>query len=225
MSEAFASLYRAVEYRFRDDALLGAALTHRSAGNRNNERLEFLGDAVLGFVVADELYRRYPDATEGELSRLRASLVKRETLAAIARALDLGRYLTLGSGELKSGGYRRESILADAMEAVIGAVLLDGGLDACRDCVQRLYLPYFTDMPAAAQLKDPKTRLQEYLQARKLELPTYAVTATEGKAHNQRFTVTCEVGALARASSGDGRSRRKAEQAAAQAMLDDLGVQ
>lgn len=224
MTEAFAGLCRSVDYRFRDETLLTAALTHRSAGNRNNERLEFLGDAVLGFVVADELYQRYPDASEGELSRLRASLVKRETLAAIARSLELGRYLTLGSGELKSGGHRRESILADAMEAVFGAILLDGGLDICRACVKRLYSPYFEDMPAAAQLKDPKTRLQEYLQGRRLELPFYTVTATEGKAHNQRFTVSCEVGALARSSVGSGSSRRKAEQAAAQAMLDDLGV-
>ncbi len=224
MTESFTGLSRSVDYLFRDETLLAAALTHRSAGNRNNERLEFLGDAVLGFVVADELYQRYPDASEGELSRLRASLVKRETLAAIARTLDLGQYLTLGSGELKSGGYQRESILADAMEAVICAILLDGGLEACRVCVQRLYAPYFDDMPAAAQLKDSKTRLQEYLQARRLDLPAYAVTATEGKAHNQCFTVTCDVGALARTSTGEGRSRRKAEQAAAQAMLDALGV-
>ena len=224
MTDPFAGLNRSLDYRFRDTVLLAAALTHRSAGNRNNERLEFLGDAVLGFLVAEELYARYPEASEGELSRLRATLVKRETLAAIARTLDLGQYLTLGSGELKSGGFRRESILADAMEAVIGAILLDGGLDSCRACVRRLYASYFADMPEAAQLKDPKTRLQEYLQARRLDLPNYAVTGTEGKAHNQKFTVTCEVHSLARTSTGDGRSRRKAEQAAAQAMLDALGA-
>jgi ribonuclease-3 len=225
LTNSFADLCRSVGYRFHDEDLLAAALTHRSAGNRNNERLEFLGDAVLGFIVADELYRRYPEASEGELSRLRASLVKRETLGGFARALEIGRFLTLGAGELKSGGYRRESILADALEALFGAILLDGGFAACRDCVLRLYRSHFEEMPEAARLKDPKTRLQEYLQSRKLDLPSYAVTATEGKAHSQSFTVLCEVGSLSRTSTGAGRSRRKAEQAAAQAMLDELGVQ
>lgn len=214
----------ALQYQFSDTSLLQAALTHRSAGNQNNERLEFLGDAVLGFVIAETLYTTYPDATEGELSRLRASLVKRESLADIARRLNLGEYLTLGSGELKSGGHRRESILADALEAILGAILLDGGYAACRACIQRLFAQPIEELPAAAQLKDPKTRLQEYLQARKLELPVYQVTAVQGKAHKQRFSILCTVATLDRTTTGEGTSRRKAEQAAAEAMLDLLGA-
>ncbi len=215
-------LARSLDYEFRDPGLLQAALTHRSAGGRNNERLEFLGDAVLGFVIAQALYEAFPEAREGELSRLRASLVKGESLADIARGLELGQYLKLGSGELKSGGHRRDSILADALEAVFGAILLDGGFEACSTCIRRLFDDRLHHLPAAAQLKDPKTRLQEYLQARKLDLPAYEVLDVRGKSHEQRFVVECRVPALDRASRGEDRSRRRAEQAAARAMLENL---
>ncbi len=215
-------LSRSLDYEFRDPTLLQAALTHRSAGGRNNERLEFLGDAVLGFAIAQWLYEKFPQAREGELSRLRASLVKRDSLAEIARDLELGQYLKLGSGELKSGGHRRESILADAMEAIFGAILLDSDFDRCRDCIHRLFASRLEDMPSAAQLKDPKTRLQEYLQARKLELPAYEILEVSGRAHNQRFVVECRVAGLEQSSQGQGSSRRRAEQEAARAMLGQL---
>ena len=222
MTKTAGELAGQLGYRFNDPELLQAALTHRSASNRNNERLEYLGDAVLGFVIAEILYRRFPNAAEGELSRLRASLVKRESLADIARDLRLGDYLTLGSGELKSGGYRRESILADALEAIFGAIVLDSGFQASRDCILSLFQSRLDNLPEAASLKDPKTRLQEYLQARRLSLPAYEVTSVRGRAHNQQFTVICRVAGLDQTSEGRGGSRRKAEQQAAEAMLNDL---
>jgi ribonuclease III len=216
------SLERLVEklgYQFREPALLEHALTHRSAGSLNNERLEFLGDSILSLVVASELYRRFPQATEGELSRLRASLVKRETLALIAREVDLGPYLRLGSGEMKSGGHRRESILADALEAVFGAVYLDGGFDTCRDLVLNLYDELLEELPAATSLTDPKTRLQEYLQSRRLPLPSYHVIEVTGEAHAQSFRVECTLEALGKRTQGVGSSRRRAEQDAASRAL------
>jgi ribonuclease-3 len=218
-------LTRALDYRFADPRLLEAAVTHRSAGSRNNERLEFLGDAVLGHVIAEWLFQAFPDATEGQLSRLRASLVKRSTLADIARQLHLGEYLRLGSGELKSGGFRRDSILADAMEAILGAMVLDtaGGLEACRACIHRLFEAKVSQLSPAGELKDPKTRLQELLQSRKLELPVYAIAQVSGKAHHQRFVVECRVDAVEQSATGEGSSRRRAEQAAARAMLEQLG--
>lgn len=201
---------------------MAAALTHRSAGGRNNERLEFLGDGVLNCVVADLLYREFPLADEGELSRLRASVVREESLAEVASELSLGDHLTLGPGELRSGGYRRQSILADALEALFGAIYLDGGFGEARLVIERLMLPRITELPDAAELKDPKTRLQEYLQARGLALPAYALESAQGEAHNQTFTASCEVPTLGLRASGQGQSRRRAEQDAAQRVLDSL---
>ncbi len=224
MTRAPEALAKSLGYQFNDPGLLEAALTHRSAGSGNNERLEFLGDAVLGHVVAQWLYSACPEASEGQLSRLRASLVKRETLADIARGLALGDYLHLGSGELKSGGFRRDSILADALEAVLGGIVLDGGFEICRDCIQRLYAGRIDKLSVADELKDPKTRLQEYLQARKLALPVYAMTHISGKAHHQQFSVECRIEELDVVAAGVGGSRRKAEQSAAVNMLKRLGV-
>lgn len=205
-------------YRFSDAKLLEAALTHRSVGSANNERLEFLGDGILNFIVAAELYRRFPGASEGELSRLRANLVNGETLAQLARTLDLGDYLSLGQGELRSEGYRRESILANAMEAVIGAIYLDGGFDACYRFVPSLYRHRLEAMPATAEMKDPKTRLQEYLHANRKPPPQYTVLEVKGQAHAQVFRVECQADA-GHAAEGEGSSRRRAEQDAASKVL------
>jgi len=216
------TLCRSLGYNFRDLGLLETALTHRSVGSHNNERLEFLGDAVLSFVISAELYRRFDSANEGVLSRLRASLVKGDTLALIAFDLKLGDYLNLGSGELKSGGFRRESILADALEAIFGAVYLDSDIERARQLILALYEDRIDAVQPAANLKDPKTRLQEFLQARRLSLPTYNVTAMEGEAHEQVFTVTCSVEGLAEPTIAAAASRRKAEQAAAELALRAL---
>jgi ribonuclease-3 len=215
-------LTAALGHDFESPALLTAALTHRSAGGRNNERLEFLGDAVLGLVVAEALFRRRERAPEGELSRLRALLVRRQTLAEIARDLELGDHLVLGTGEQKSGGFRRASILADALEAIIGAIYLDAGFDAARDTILRLYASRLADLPPGPALKDPKTRLQEWLQGRGHALPAYELADVAGEAHAQRFTVTCTVSGLDLAAEGTGTSRQKAEQAAAAAVLAGL---
>ena len=211
-------------YRPRDAALFAAALTHRSAPGPNNERLEFLGDAVLNLVVADLLYGSFPHAAEGDLSRLRARLVSREPLAEVAADLRLGEVLQLGSGELKSGGFRRQSILADALEAVCGALFLDGGLPAAAAVITRLLGPRIAALPDPATLKDAKTRLQEYLQAHSLTLPRYEVERIEGEAHSQTFRVSCEVAALGRRVHGGGSSRRRAEQEAAARMLHEIGA-
>lgn len=216
-------LARSLGYEFLQPELLEAAVTHRSAGSRNNERLEFLGDAALGFVIAEWLFEAFPDAREGQLSRLRASLVKRETLADVARGLGIGDYLRLGSGELKSGGFRRESILADALEAILGAILLDRGYEACRACIHRLFADKVGALSLGDELKDPKTLLQELLQSRKLGLPEYEVESVSGKAHEQRFVVACRVADLNLSVSGEGSNRRGAEQAAARRMLDRVG--
>jgi ribonuclease-3 len=209
-------------YAFRDPALLDAALTHRSASKHNYERLEFLGDAVLNFTTAVLLYREYPDADEGDLSRYRAALVSGTSLAAVASGLGLGEQLRLGSGELKSGGYRRSSILADALEALFGAVYLDGGAAAASAVIEALFAGRLGELPEAHELKDPKTRLQEQLQARGLRLPAYAVEAVSGEPHEQRFVATCEVPDLALLARGEGSSRRRAEQEAAQRVLEQL---
>lgn len=211
-------------YEPRDPGLFAAALTHRSAARRHNERLEFLGDAVLNLLIAEHLYHFFPDADEGDLSRLRARIVSSEPLAEIAAELALGEVLQLGSGELKTGGFRRQSILADAFEAVCGALYLDGGLEAARRIILRLIEPRVARLPAAASLKDAKTRLQEYLQSRGLPLPRYEVERTEGEAHDQTFWVTCEVPGLAQRVSGRGRSRRRAEQDAAGRALAEIEV-
>ena len=209
-------------YEPADPSLFTAALTHRSAARAHNERLEFLGDAVLNLLVAEHLYRTFPHADEGDLSRLRACVVSREPLAQIAADLALGDALQLGGGELRSGGFRRQSILADALEAVCGAIYLDGGIDAARSVVARLIEPRVAELPAAAELKDAKTRLQEYVQSRGLPLPRYEVERTEGEAHEQTFWVTCEVAALGRRAGGMGSSRRRAEQAAAEGVLKEI---
>lgn len=222
MSASPDKLCEALGHRFERPELLESALTHRSHGRDNNERLEFLGDAVLGFVVAADLYSRYPDLDEGTLSRLRAALVKRETLAELARELDLGRYLWLGSGEMKSGGHRRESILADAVEAVIGAVYLDGGIDTARELVGRLYGERLATAAGATELKDAKTRLQEYQQARGQALPVYEVVSVSGEAHNQSFVVACRIEEMDLTTEGRDTSRRKAEQRAATEALRRL---
>ena len=222
MKSAAAWLRDALGYECKDTALLEAALTHRSAGGPHNERLEFLGDAVLNCVVAKLVFSEFAAADEGDLSRFRASLVSGETLAVIAQEIHLGEQLRLGSGELKSGGFRRKSILADALEALFGAIYLDGGFEAAAHVIERLFVPRLDRLPTAAELKDPKTRLQETLQAQGLPLPTYSVDAVTGEAHNQQFEVACTVNALGLRTTATGPSRRRAEQAAAQLLLDEL---
>jgi len=210
-------------YEPRDPALFRAALTHRSAAGPNNERLEFLGDAVLNLVVAHQLYRAFPQAAEGDLSRLRARLVSREPLAEVATGLGVGAILQLGSGELKSGGFRRQSILADALEALCGALFLDGGPQAVEPVIVRLFAPRIAALPPPARLKDAKTRLQEYLQSRSLTLPRYTVLDVAGEDHAQTFRVSCEVAGLKLRVEGGGSSRRRAEQQAAGRMLAEIG--
>lgn len=209
-------------YEPRDPGLFRAALTHRSAPGPNNERLEFLGDAVLNLVVAHHLYATFPQASEGDLSRLRARVVSGEPLAEVAASLQLGEALQLGSGELKTGGFRRHSILADAFEAVCGALYLDGGLAVAENVIERLFERRIAALPAPHELKDAKTRLQEYLQSRGLMLPRYRVERVEGEAHEQIFYVTCEVPVLQLAAEGRGSSRRRAEQEAAERILAGL---
>lgn len=215
-------LSRQLGHAFADPQLLDDALTHRSAQARHNERLEFLGDAVLGFLIAEALWRRFPEATEGELSRLRAQLVNREALAQVAQDLQLGQYLRLGAGELRSGGHARESILADAVEAVLAALYLDGGLEVARRAVDTLLGQRLAGLSPQQQGKDAKTRLQEWLQARRLPLPTYEVVDTSGEDHAQTFVVRCAVDALGRETTAAGPSRRKAEQLAAERLFETL---
>ena len=212
-------LSRKLNYTFQQSKLLKVALTHRSKGGEHNERLEFLGDAVVNFVIAEILYQQFPKATEGELSRWRATLVNRDTLAELAKEFELGKYLFLGPGELRSGGSERQSILSCAMEAIIGAIYLDGGFDAARACIVAWYEPLLQSLSSASSHKDPKTLLQEYLQSRRMPLPIYTVEIIEGEAHQQLFTVSCQVEGLAEKSLGKGTSRRRAEQDAAQGML------
>lgn len=206
-----------LRHAFRQPALLRQALTHRSYGTPHNERLEFIGDAVLNCVVAITLFERFPALAEGDLSRARANLVNRETLARLARRLEIGALLRLGDGEMKSGGAQRASILADALEAVIGAVFVDAGFPAARAVVDEIYAGALEGGDPATLSKDPKTRLQEWLQARKLAVPEYVVVATTGEAHSQQFTVECRIPALGLVTQGVGPSRRVAEQEAAAA--------
>lgn len=206
-------------YTFSDPSLLELALTHRSASRLNNERLEFLGDALLSYVVAKELYRIRPDATEGDLSRARASLVNRATLAAIGRDLQLDAQVILGAGESRTGGARRSAVMADTVEALIGAVVLDGGQGAAESLVESLLGTRIAELPASSELKDAKTKLQEWLQARGYALPCYSVDAVRGRDHDQVFSVVCEVGEKDARTKGVGSSRRRAEQDAAEAML------
>jgi ribonuclease-3 len=211
-----------LSYAPRDARLFSAALTHRSVSGANNERLEFLGDAVLNLLIAEHLYRAFPTACEGDLSRLRSRLVSGESLAQVAASLGLGTALNLGPGELKSGGFRRKSILADALEALCGAIFLDGGLEAARQAVEALFAARIAALPEPATLKDAKTRLQEYLQSRGLPLPSYVMERVEGEAHAHTFWVRCEVAALARRAQGSGSTRRSAEQEAAERVLGEL---
>ena len=209
-------------YTCRDLDLFAAALTHRSLGGRHNERLEFLGDAVLNCVTADLLYRYFPAAPEGELSRYRATLVSGESLAMLASEFNLGDRMQLGAGELKSGGFRRKSILADGLEAVLGAVYLDGGFAAAAKVIEHIFAQRLPQLPSAAQLKDPKTRLQETLQSRAYALPEYVVESISGEPHAQQFRIRCEVATLEILTIGEGSSRRAAEQAAAQLAVEQL---
>lgn len=217
-------LQRRIGYRFRDPALLALALTHRSAGSANNERLEFLGDGLINFVAAEALYRARPDAGEGDLSRLRASLVCEESLARIAEALGLGDALILGGGTLRSGGFRRAPILADALEALLGAVHVDGGFEAGRAACEQLLAPALAQLPDAAALKDAKTRLQEHLQGLGRPLPVYELLSAEGPEHRPSFTVSCRLADSGASTEGQASSRRAAEQLAAEQMLQRLGT-
>lgn len=207
-------------YRFNDAALLQQALTHRSHGSSHNERLEFLGDSILNCVVAALLYERYQGIDEGDLSRLRANLVKQQTLFEIAQRMELSHFLRLGEGELKSGGFRRPSILADALEALFGAVFLDGGFEAASSVIRASYIPLLDSVDPETLGKDAKTLLQEYLQSRKIALPQYNVVATHGAAHSQEFEIECLVPKLDIHVFGRGASRRVGEQAAAKLALD-----
>ena len=208
-------LQESIGFRVTRPALLAQALTHRSHGPSHNERLEFLGDSVLNCVIAAELFERFGELPEGELSRMRAHLVRQKALHGIAQNLGLGEHLQLGEGEVKSGGSARPSILADAFEALVGAVFLDGGFAAARETVRRLYQPLLSDLDPQALGKDPKTLLQEFLQAKKLPLPRYSVVATRGAAHSQNFEVECVISQLSVRTKGSGSSRRTAEQEAA----------
>lgn len=219
------SLQQTLGYQFQDPANLKLALTHRSAGGDNNERLEFLGDSILNHIVAAFIFERFTRVREGEMSRMRSQIVKGATLARVADELGLGDYLVLGSGERKSGGRRRASIRADALEAVIGAVLVDGGFEACRECVLRLFDSRLALLRAGMSNKDDKTQLQEYLQGRGLALPRYELLSAEGEAHARRFRVACHVESLNSATEGEASSRRRAEQAAATAALVRLREQ
>lgn len=225
LSRAQTDLCRKLNYAFVDPALLARALTHRSHGANHYERLEFLGDSVLNFAVSTELYHRYPDLTEGELTRLRASLVKQETLAQVARELALGESLRLGGGEMKSGGFDRDSILADALEAVFGAVYLDAGVERAKEVILRLYATQFAALDPHSIPKDPKTQLQERLQKRALPTPVYHLLQAAGEPHRQTFLVECRVPELGLATQGEGHTRRHAEQQAARAALERLEQQ
>lgn len=212
-------LSKKIGYCFHDPNLLKRALTHRSYDDCHNERFEFLGDAIVNCVIADILHEQFPYASEGDLSRFRASLINRTTLGTLARGFDLGHFLFLGPGELKSGGSERLSILSCAMEALIGAIYLDSGFMSVHECIHRWYQPLLNSLTVASSHKDPKTKLQEYLQSKQLSLPIYTVESIKGESHQQLFTVKCVVSDLKRDSLGKGTSRRRAEQEAAAILL------
>ncbi len=222
MIQDLSLLCKQIDYQFADIKLLQQALTHRSVGKGNNERLEFLGDAILSFIISDVIYQKFPTIDEGELSRLRASLVKGENLANMARELDLGNHLKLGAGELKSGGFRRSSILADAFEALIGAVYLDSDEPQVRKLTLRLFEKELDNINLERASKDHKTRLQEFLQSRGRAVPEYEVMKIEGKSHQQTFTVSCRVESMEQPVIAKGSSRRKAEQAVAEKVLEQI---
>lgn len=218
-NQAIAKLSKKIGYSFTDSSLLIQALTHRSAKGVHNERLEFLGDSILGFVIAEVLFEQFPKHDEGDLTRMRSSLVKGVTLAELGRDFDLGEHLILGPGELKSGGHRRESILEDAIEAIIGAVYLDSDIVCCKALILSWFAQRLNDIKPGNEQKDPKTRLQEYLQGRKIALPVYDVIDTSGQSHNQQFIVRCVTEVIDKEVIAKGTSRRKAEQSAAQQVL------
>ena len=220
--EAAAALGSALGHEFSDPEAVRRALTHRSASGANNERLEFLGDSVLGLAVADLLFARYPEAVVGDLTRARASVVRREALAAAAREVGVGEYLVLGAGTRRSGGRDRDSILADAFEALLGTMYLEGGYPAVRGAVERIFAERLDRAASAGTAKDPKTRLQELLQGRGLALPRYRVVVSNGSAHRPTFLVECEAG-IAGPTRGEGTSRRQAEQRAAERALAEIG--
>ena len=219
-SKAETWLKESLDYEFADARLLELALTHRSAPGENNERLEFLGDAILDLVISEGVFRSHPLAAEGDLSRLRASLVNDKSLAEIATRLGLGAHLLMGPGESKSGGHRRGSILADALEAIFGAVYLDSGFDAARQVIERAFGAKLQEFPDLESLRDPKTRLQEWMQARQMGLPVYSLVGIEGEAHQQIFEAQCAVGEVL--THGIATTRRNAEQKAAESMLAQL---
>jgi ribonuclease-3 len=212
-------LEKTLGLKFNQPKLLTMALTHRSMGANNNERLEFLGDSILGFVIAQKLYDTFPDASEGALSRLRASLVNQDSLAELARKHKIGDYLILGSGELKSGGFRRDSILSDALEAIIGALFNDQGIEACQNWILNLFSGKLSELTVDNWKKDPKTQLQELMQAHGLELPEYELVTMSGLPHAQSFKITCRTRLTDTVCIGSGGSRKKAEQSAAEQML------
>lgn len=215
-------LYNRLGYEFKDPKLANLALTHRSCGAYNNERLEFLGDSILNFTIAEALYNQFPKAREGQLSRLRAQLVKGETLAEIARDYNLGECLNLGEGELKSGGFRRDSILADAVEALIGAIFTEAGIECCKERILDWYQSRLKQLSLESTQKDPKTQLQELLQAKHAPLPEYKVVNVSGEAHAQFFTVECRISLLAEPTVGKASSRRAAEKLSASQALKKL---
>jgi ribonuclease-3 len=215
-------LQKRLNYTFNDEELLRLALSHRSCGSSNNERLEFLGDSILGLTVTDILYRDFPQAREGELSRMRSHIVRGDSLAGVAKALELGTELLLGPGEMKSGGHRRDSILGDTVEALIGAVYLDGGLEAARQCIVLWFENLFAVVLEVQPIKDPKTSLQEWLQQRGKSVPDYKLVNTGGEAHSRLFTVSCKITDVDREVSAIASSRRKAEQMVAEQLLIEL---
>lgn len=218
--QALAALSKRIGYTFNNQDLLLQALTHRSAKGIHNERLEFLGDSILGFVIAEALFNQFPQHDEGDLTRMRSSLVKGVTLAEVGRNFELGTHLILGPGELKSGGHKRESILEDVVEAIIGAVYLDSNQATCKALILKWFNLRLSKIKPGNEQKDPKTRLQEYLQGRRIDLPEYDVLEITGQSHNQQFTVKCTTSVINTEVITKGTSRRKAEQAAAQQVLD-----
>lgn len=220
--DMYARLSQRLGYQFDDVELLQQALTHRSAAKRHNERLEFLGDAVLGMIIAQSLYRKFPNVPEGKLTRMRSTLVKGDTLAELGREANVGELLRLGPGELKSGGHRRSSIIADAVEAILGAIYIEAGLEKTQEVVIRLWQSRIDTLDPNEHPKDAKTRLQEFLQSRKLPLPVYEVVDISGKDHDQTFVVHCHISTINQPMEGVGTSRRKAEQKAARTALEKL---